>query len=160
MADLITKLGFLSGGARLRRIYEKLQMSGDRIYADSGLEFRSSWFPVYYTLTSAPAPLTVMEITDQIAFSHITVNNILKELLAKKLVKIEPNPDDRRSKLVSLTKKGEALRDKLTPIWERIADAIHDVFTTAHPEIIAILESIDEQLDEKSLYSRVMNKTR
>lgn len=158
MTDIIEKLGFLSGGSRFRRIYEKLQISGDRIYKDSGLDFKSSWFPVYYVLSRSEEPQTIMEITDQIAFSHITVKNIVKELEKEGLVQIKTNPDDKRSKLVALTKKGLKLLGKLNPIWEQISAALKDVLTTGHPEIISILEKIDAELEKKPLYERVITQ--
>lgn len=158
MADIIEKLGFLSGGSRFRRIYEKLQISGDTIYKDSGLGFKSSWFPVYYVLSRAGEPQTIMEITDQIAFSHITVKNIVKELEREGLAQIKTNPDDKRSKLVSLTKAGLKLLDKLNPVWEQISTALRDVLTTGHPEIISILERIDAELEKKPLHERVTLK--
>lgn len=158
MADIIEKLGFLSGGSRFRRIYEKLQISGDRVYKDSGLDFKSSWFPVYYVLSKADGPQTIMEITDQIAFSHITVKNIVKELEREGLVKINTNPDDKRSKLVALTTNGLKLLDKLNPLWERISAALKEVLTVGHPEIISILEKIDAELEKKPLYERVITQ--
>jgi DNA-binding MarR family transcriptional regulator len=156
MANIIEKLGYLSSGSRFRRIYEQLQLSGDRIYKDSGLDFKSSWFPVYYTLSRYDRPLAVMEIADQIAFSHITVNNIVKELHRAKLITIEPNAQDKRSKLISLTKKGKTMLDNLKPIWIQISASLKEIMTAGHPDMIGILENIDKELQRKSLHERVV----
>ena len=154
MSNLIRQLGYLSGGSRFRRIYEKLQIDGDRIYRASGIDFKSSWFPVYFTLSRADRPLTIMEITNQIAFSHITVNNILKELAQKKLVRIDAHPADRRSKVISLTKKGTKLLDTLEPVWQQISAVLKELLTKGHPDILAILERIDDALEEASFFDR------
>lgn len=156
MTALINSLGFLAGGSRLRRIYEKLQVSGDKVYREAGVDFKSSWFPVYYVLARHEAPLTIMEITGRIAFSHITVKNIIKELGTKGLISIVPNPDDRRSKLVSLSDNGKLLLLKLEPLWHSFSVAIQEVFETGHPDMINILSRIDQALEQKPLEARVL----
>ena len=160
MTDIIKEIGYLAGGSRLRRIYEKLQQGGDKVYRDAGLQFKSSWFPVYYVLARAKKPLTVMEITAQIAFSHITVKNILRELQKKELINIRVNPYDKRSKLITLSRRGKALEKKLEPLWTSFAAVLKDVFSSAHPEITSILTDIDEALDEVSLDERVRRLSR
>jgi DNA-binding MarR family transcriptional regulator/ribosomal protein S18 acetylase RimI-like enzyme len=159
MAALLDNLGFLAGGSRLRRIYEKLQLSGDKVYKDAGLDFKSSWFPVYSVLARHSAPMTIMEITDQIAFSHITVKNIIQELEKKGLIYIVPNPGDRRSKLVSLSDGGKSLLLKLEPLWHSFSIAIQEVFETGHPDMTGILSRIDLALEQKPLEARVIIPT-
>ncbi len=153
--DVIEQLGFLSGGSRFRRIYEKMQMGGDKVYQEADLNFKSSWFPVYYVLVKEEKPQTVMEITDQIAFTHITVKNIIKELDKQQLITIVPNPNDKRSKLISLSSKGRHLLKKLEPIWLSFIRALKNVLTTGHPDIINILQRIDHELSVKPLNERV-----
>jgi len=51
--------------------------------------------------------------------SRATMTGIVDTLEGKGLVSREPNPDDRRSLLVKLTEKGEALQ-KSTPTLDRI----------------------------------------
>ena len=158
MTDIIEKLGFLAGGSRFRRIYEKMQIGGDKVYKEAGLGFKSSWFPVYYVLSKSGIPQTVMEITDQIAFSHITVKNIVKELDKEKLIKIVPNPRDKRSKLISLSDKGRILLGQLEPIWLSFSIVLKNVLTSGHPDITNILKRIDAQLSLSPLNERVRYK--
>ncbi|MBX7152347.1 bifunctional helix-turn-helix transcriptional regulator/GNAT family N-acetyltransferase [bacterium] len=155
MKNVIEKLGFLAGGSRFRRIYEKMQADGDKAYKEAGLNFKSSWFPVYYVLSKSLQPQTVMEITDQIAFSHITVKNIVQELEQEGLIKITPNPGDKRSKLIVLSKKGLALLENLKPIWLSFAVALKKILTLGHPDIINILHRIDTELRSQPLNERL-----
>ncbi len=155
MEDVIGKLGFLAGGSRFRRIYEKMQIDGDKAYKESGLGFKSSWFPVYYVLSKSQQPQTVMEITDQIAFSHITVKNIVNELNDEGLIIIFPNPNDKRSKLISLSEKGHALLQQLKPIWSSFSDSLKNILTSGHPDIINILKRIDYELNKDPLNERL-----
>jgi DNA-binding MarR family transcriptional regulator len=105
-------------------------------------------------LAKAAAPLAILEITNQIYFSHITVKNILRELEEEGLVVIKPNPNDKRSKLASLSEKGKRLRRKLEPVWLSIAGALKEVFTLGHPDISNILNRIDREIYQTPIYER------
>jgi DNA-binding MarR family transcriptional regulator/N-acetylglutamate synthase-like GNAT family acetyltransferase len=154
MADLLVQLGHLAYGSRLKRITDKLYVDGDKVYKENDIDFKASWFSVYYVLANAGTPLTILEITDRIDFSHITVKNILRELEEEGLVKIAPNPHDKRSKLASLTEKGKKLKRKLEPVWHAIASALSDVFTAGHPDFSNILNRIDRELYNNPINNR------
>ena len=158
MTDVIEKLGYLASGSLLRRIYEKLQAGGDKVYKDAGLDFKSSWFPVFYVLSKSDAPQTIMDITNQITFSHITVKNITRELQKKQLIKIVSNPNDGRSKLVSLSEKGQDLLKDLQPLWDSFTITLKNVFETGHPDILKFLSNIDNTLDRVPLNQRILNE--
>lgn len=158
MADIIEKLGFLAGGSRFRRIYEKMQIDGDKAYKEVGVNFKSSWFPVYYVLSKSQQPQTIMEITNQIAFSHITVNNIIKELEKGELINIAPNPNDKRSKLISLSENGIVLLKQMQPIWSSFSAALKNILTSGHPDIVNILKRIDTELSRNPLNERLRNQ--
>jgi N-acetylglutamate synthase-like GNAT family acetyltransferase len=155
MTTIIEKLGFIASGSRFRRIYEKMQIGGDMVYKEAGFRFKSSWFPVYYVLSKSELPQTVMEITNQIAFSHITVKNIVNELDKEQLVNVVPNPSDKRSKLISLSDKGFILLKQLEPIWLSFSIALENVLTSGHPDIINILKRIDTKLNTIPLNKQV-----
>jgi len=155
MNDLLAPLGHLAGGSRFKRISDKLYIDGTRIYKDRDLPFKSTWFSVYYALASAEAPLTILDIADHIAFTHITVKNILREMEDEGLVTIRPNPNDKRSKLVCLSPKGKNLLKKLRPLWTSISRALGDVFMAGHPDIVNILNRIDRAIEEYPVYRRV-----
>ena len=157
--DALNELGFLAGGSRFRRIYELLQPSGDKIYQDKGIGFISTWFPVYHVLAYSDEPQTIMDITNQIAFTHITVKNIVQELAGEGLVEIKPNPNDKRSKLISLSEHGKELLKSLLPIWKKFSEVMEDLLTTGHPDIANILSRIDKELISKSLFERMQEDT-
>lgn len=156
--DVLNKLGFLAGGSRFRRIYERLQIGGDKVYKDAGVEFKSTWFPVYYVLATNERPQTIMEIAGQISFSHITVKNIVKELDAAELTVVSPNPNDGRSKLVGLSPKGQTLLKDLEPLWIKFSNTLETILKDGHPDITNILKRIDKQLSIKTLDKRVQEE--
>jgi DNA-binding MarR family transcriptional regulator/ribosomal protein S18 acetylase RimI-like enzyme len=151
MARALDIIGYLAGATRFRRISEKFYVDGDKIYKEAGIQFKASWFPVYYVLALSESPITILQITEQIDFSHITVKNVLRELEKKELVSIEINPADKRSKLVSLSLKGQKLIYRLKPLWISISAVLKKVFQAGHPDFMNILNRIDQQIEENPI---------
>lgn len=155
MNDSISKVGYLAGATRLRRIGEKLQSEGDKIYSELGIDFKASWFATYHTLQQAGKPLTMQDITGSIGFTHITVKNIVREMEQNGLVKIKPNPGDARSKHVTLTTKGQNLLPKLSPVWQNISISLQQLLTAGHPDFINIVSRIEKEMDRQPLNNRI-----
>lgn len=155
MSDTLQSLGHLAGATRFRRISEKLYQDGDKVYQDAGLSFKASWFPVFYTLARAEGPLTVLGITEQIDFTHITVKNVLRELEKAKLVTILPNPDDGRSKLSQLSPQGHKLLEQLQPLWQQFTRSVKEVYDEGHPDLLNILNRVDEAVQRVPMDARV-----
>lgn len=57
-----------------------------------------------------------------VAMDPATSQGVMQRLLAKKLIRREPDPEDKRRTLVSLTAEGEALVARLVPLGVRITD--------------------------------------
>ena len=155
MSSTIEKLCYLVVTTRFRRISEKLYVDGDKIYKEAGIHFKASWFPVYYVLALSESPLTVLQIAEQIDFSHITVKNVLRELEKEELVSIEANPADKRSKLTTLSLKGQKLIYRLKPLWISYSSALKRVFQSGHPDFMNILNRIDHQIEKNPVNNMV-----
>lgn len=155
MSDILKQLGHLAGATRFRRISEKLYLDGDQIYNNANIEFKASWFSVFYTLAKSKESLTITEIAASIDFSHISVKNVLRELEKFKLVSIVTNPKDRRSKLVSLSPEGETKLHELEQLWLPFSKALKSVFDNGHPDLLNILDRIDYEIHVLPIYERV-----
>jgi len=155
MSDNITKLGYLAGATRFRRISERLYIDGDKIYKESGIPFKASWFSVFYILATAEKPKTVLDLADEIGFSHITVKNVVRELEINGLVKIKPHPTDKRSKHIGLSGKGEKLLDQLQKIWLPFAGALKHLLDTGHPDFLNIINRIDAESSKNPINEKV-----
>ena len=155
MSSTIAQLGYLAGATRFRRISEKLYSDGDKVYREAGIPFKASWFPVYYVLALSESPLTILQIAEQIDFSHITVKNVLRELEKAELVNIEINPNDKRSRLVTLSLKGQKLIYRLKPIWISFASALQNIFQSGHPDFMNTLDRIDRQIQRYPIHRRI-----
>lgn len=155
MGSLIKQLGPLAGATRFRRISEKLYADGDLIYRNAGIDFKATWFPIYYLLSKPKDNLTITQIADEIGFTHVTVKNVLGELKGKGLVSIRANPADGRSKLIALSQKGTNLLEKLQPIWLQFSKVLNDILCEGHPDTITILDNIDNALERKPISERI-----
>src|SRR5689334_9494290 len=132
MTDKISKLGYLAGATRFRRISEKLYVDGDKIYQDRGIDFKASWFSVFYVLATSDTPKTILELANEIGFTRITVKNVVRELETNGLVKVAENPADGRSKHIGLTPKGRKLFEKLQDVWLPFAETLKQVLDKGH----------------------------
>lgn len=155
MQDLISKLGYLAAATRFRRISEKLQYDGDKVYQEAGIEFKASWFSVFYTLNLAKRPLTVNEISNEIGFTHITVKNVVREMEAYGLVKISGHPEDKRSKHIVVTAKGKKLVAQLEKIWLPFSQTLRNVMETGHPDFLNIVGRIDRAMEKLPIHERI-----
>jgi len=153
--DTVSELGYLAGATRFRRIGEKLQSDGDRMYSEFNIDFKASWFATYYTLLHAGKPFTMQDIAASIGFTHITVKNIVREMQEHGLVKITANPGDARSKHVLLTAKGKALYNRLRPVWQSVSKALEQLLTSGHPDFINMIGRIETEMEKKLLPERI-----
>ena len=156
--DILHDLGFLASASRFRRISERLYLDGDKIYQNASVHFKASWFSVYYVVAATQKPVTVLEIAQQIDFSHISVKNVIRELEKEGLVEVKPNPADKRSKLISLSKNGLKLLEALKPIWLSFTKALQTTFESGHPDILNILDRIDHSIATKPIHEQALDK--
>ncbi len=157
MKDFIEQLGYLAGATRFRRISEKLHTDGDKIYQDIGINFRASWFSVFYILATSKRPKTVIELATEIGFTHITVKNVLRELEKAELVEISDHPTDKRSKHNTLSAKGKALYRKLQPVWKNFANTLKQILDAGHPDFLNMLNRIDVEIYRRPINSIMSN---
>lgn len=155
MTDVITKLNYLAGATRFRRISEKLSADGDKIYQDHGLDFKASWFSVFYILSVSGKPRAVSELADEIGVSHITVKNVVRELAANRLVKVKEHPTDKRAKHITLTAKGQKLAQDLKDVWVLFGDALKDLLDGGHPDLLNIIGRIESGINNNPIHQRL-----
>lgn len=152
----IDHLGYLSVGSQMRRVYEKLQFDADKIYQRAGINFKSSWFPIYYTLANSTRALTVQEITNEISYSRITVKNVVRELEAEGYAEIMTNPSDQRSKLIQLTSRGKSLEAPLLELWECFEDYLKNLFGQDKNSFLEQLALVNKKLSTSSMEKEIL----
>jgi DNA-binding MarR family transcriptional regulator len=66
-----------------------------------------------------PEPPGMGPVASLLAMDRTTLTAALKPLQRRGLVKVSPDPADRRSRRLSLTAKGRTLLASAVPVWER-----------------------------------------
>lgn len=155
MTDKIAKIGYLAGASRFRRISEKLYVDGDKIYKDHDIDFKASWFSVFYILATSDIPKTVLNLSEEIGFTHITIKNVVRELEINGLVKIKSHPTDKRSKHITLSAKGQRMYDQLKKIWLPFADTLKHLLDIGHPDFLNIINRIDKEVSKNPIHEKV-----
>lgn len=66
-----------------------------------------------------PEPPSMGPVANLLAMDRTTLTAALKPLERRGLVRIAPDPNDRRGRLLHLTTKGQELLASAVPIWEK-----------------------------------------
>lgn len=155
--DLISRLGPLAFGSRLRRISERLMRDVSAVYREQQVSFEARWFPVLYVL-SEHAPMGVTEIARELGFTHPAVNQIAGSMARAGLVASSRDAGDERRRLLSLTEKGRRTAQQLKPLWETIGECTRELVDQSGTELFAALETIEKSLDDRDMYVRIMER--
>ncbi|MBC9933257.1 MarR family transcriptional regulator [Chitinophaga qingshengii] len=150
--NAIDQSGILAISTRLQRLGELLRKDGLQIYKAHGIDFEPKWFPVVYSLHANEA-LSVVEIAQEIGYTHPSTISLLKELEAKKLVRSRKDKTDTRKRMISLTEKGQQLVTEMQPVWELITAALTDL-TNSTNNIMKAVNEVEARFREKSFFER------
>jgi len=141
-------------GAQLRRLSERIDRDVGRVYARLGVSFEQRWFGVLNQIV-LNGPMTVGDLATALRITHVSVSQSLRSLEAAGYVRALPDPGDARRRRQSLTVEGEALVNRLTPLWlamNREAEALN----READDVAARLARLDEALDRSALYDRLI----
>ena len=152
--DIISELGEMAFATRLKRLGERLAKDVSLLYHKLNIDFEARWFAIFYSL-KRESPLTVTGLAESLGVSHTAVRQLLNEMAKKDLVTWSKGKADKRSQLVHLTKKGNGIYQKLSPVWKEIHNATGELIDGSDCDFITGLETIESNLDERNMYERV-----
>jgi DNA-binding MarR family transcriptional regulator len=150
--NVINESGILAISTRLQRLSDQLRKDGTLIYKANGIDFEPKWFPVIYTL-HLRSVLSVVEIANEIGYTHPSTISLLKELEKEKLIRSKRDKADERKRLIQLTAKGRELIDRMKPVWEVMIAALTELAKTQNNLMLAIGE-VEEQMKSLSFFER------
>lgn len=75
-----------------------------------------------------PEPPPMKAVSSLLAMDRTTLTAALKPLERRGLVTIEPDPEDKRNRLLRLTPAGHRLLAKAFPLWQQTHEAIEKPF--------------------------------
>ncbi|NLP63398.1 MarR family winged helix-turn-helix transcriptional regulator [Paraburkholderia sacchari] len=94
------------------------------------LDLTNGQFSLLMSL-NRPHPPAIKDVSTLLAMDRTTLTAALKPLERRGLVSIEQDPDDKRSRLLSLTPEGERLLAEALPVWQRTHAEIEQPFSSA-----------------------------
>ena len=85
-----------------------------------------------------PVPPPMGPVASLLAMDRTTLTAALKPLERRGLVKISPDPADRRSRILQLTGKGQQLLASAVPVWESTHREVERLIPNDDPESLRI----------------------
>lgn len=141
-------------GSRLRRLLERLDREVLAIYRAAGERFESRWFAVFAALRDH-GPMTVGALSHRLGVTHAAVSQVRTALELEGLIRGEPDPQDRRRQILSLTQRGRETGLRLAPLWAAVAAAVSEMLAEHAPTLLANLDALENALSQRGLPARV-----
>lgn len=154
MSDFVARKGHAAFGTRLRRLSERLDRDVRELYRARGIDFEPSWFPVFASLSEMGA-MSVGELAAHMRITHAAVSQIRGRLLKNGMVRVRADASDHRRQMLQLTERGDALAERLRPLWRAIADVTEALNRQFAPQLLVELSALEAALDQRSLFVRV-----
>jgi len=152
--NIIKNIGALALSTRLQILSEQLRKEGALLYKEYDINFEPKWFPVIYTLRQKQE-LSVVEIANEIGYSHPSTISLLKELEKEKIVESKKDKTDERKRIIFLSTKGKELIVKMLPVWSIINNALEEIIDNENNLLNAINEA-EEKIKRSSFFQRAL----
>jgi DNA-binding MarR family transcriptional regulator len=158
--DIVRSFGFLTLGSRMKRIGERLQADTERIMDEMDVPLQPSQYPFLAAIDRLGA-LTLGELAEAVGITQPGATRSLGQLVALGLLDARQAPDDQRRKIITLTKKGQALVDTAKQeVWPRIEKAVADLCGELSGPLLHQLAALEDGLAAKPLGLRPAGKRR
>lgn len=141
--------------SRMRKVSETFYAGVDDVYRSLGIELPARCFPILLLLRDL-GRLGISELAVQLGQSHPAVSQMSRKLLSHGLVNEWPDPSDDRRRLLSLSRRGQALMSRLEPVWKAISAAVEEL-EKSHPLSVP-LTAIDRALEGRGFASRIRSQ--
>jgi len=159
MSDVLSELGPVFLGSRLKRLGERMQAGAARIIEGSGLPMQPGQMPLLVALDRQP--MSIGQLVQAVGISQPGVTRSIGQLIELGLVQSEPGAGDQRQKTVSLTSAGKAAmaRAKMF-VWPRIEQAVDDLCATGKGAFLEQIARLEAALAAAPLDVRAPHDTR
>lgn len=152
--EFFDKVGKVAIGSRLRMLTEKITEDAAGIYKLYDIDLQPKWFPVFYILSQGEEK-TITSIAKEIGHSHPSVSKIISEMSERGLVKEKKDKTDGRRNMVSLSRKGKEITERIQDQYTDIATAIDKISEQTTHNLWEAIKEWEYILEQKSLLLRV-----
>lgn len=151
--NIIDQLGTLAIGARMRRLTDMFGKDVARIYKENGLDFDPKHFVLYY-LIAERGSIGIMEVAEELSFSHPAIIHMAKELEKKGFVESLKSPTDNRKRLLKLSEKGLKSLPAFKKLWSKIEGLNDSLMATQQHHLLKAISEMETILEDQSFYKR------
>lgn len=137
--DFIKELGYKSLDNRLKRISDRMSHDTRKFFKQINIDVEPSWHLVFKLLREENM-LTMVEIAEQLGYTHPSMVVMLKKMTSKGYIRSERDALDKRKQNIKLTQKSIDLLPELEHIWNSCEDAIYKMLK----EDLSILKYLDD----------------
>ncbi len=154
--DFIKKLGYKALDNRLKRISDRMSHDTRKFFKLIDVDVEPSWHLVFKLLKTHNS-LTMVEIAEQLGYTHPSMVTMLKKMTAKGYIISEKHAVDKRKQNIRLSKKSKDLLPELEVIWNSCENAIYKMLNE-DLTILKHLDTIESALKETSFNERFYNE--
>jgi N-acetylglutamate synthase-like GNAT family acetyltransferase/DNA-binding MarR family transcriptional regulator len=153
--DILSDLGPIFLGSRLKRLAERFQAGAARVVTDAGLPMQPAHMPLLAALDRGP--LTVGQLVEAVGTSQPGVTRTAGQLIDMGLVQ-SASGADQRQRTLSLTMAGQAAmaRTKML-LWPRVEIAVRQICDGLSGPLLDQIAAIETALATKPFDERVAN---
>jgi DNA-binding MarR family transcriptional regulator len=155
--NIITKLGALAIGARMRRLTDIFSRDVAIIYKEHNLDFETKYFVLFYLISQRNDGIGIMEIADELSLTHPAIIHLAKELETKDYIQSVKSATDSRKRLLTLSKKGKAALPEFKKVWDKIQRLNAQLMQKQQNHLLKAIAEMEEMLEDKSYYKRFKN---
>ena len=155
--DFLASLGPLALASRVKRLADTLGQDSARIYQVLGNGFEPRWFPVFAYLYRK-GPTSITGLARGLKVSHPGVNKTANELIEARLVAPYRDRNDKRKRVLALTRTGREKHEQLEEAWQSIADALQSTLEEQADGLafLELLGGLEDSLARASFLDRFM----
>jgi len=153
--DFIREQGYRALDNRLKRISDRMAHDTRKFFKDINLDIEPSWHLVFKLLLEHDR-LTMVEIADQLGYTHPSMVTMLKKMTAKGYIISEKDEDDKRKQNIKLSQKSIDILPELRQIWNSCEAAIFNLLQE-DLTIVKCLDKIETSLKEVPFNERFFN---
>ncbi len=152
--EFYNRAGKMALGSRLRRLSERLTEDAALVYKLYENDLQPKWFPVFYVLSQVKDQ-SVTAIATDIGHSHPSVSKIICEMASTGLVNVKNDKADGRRSVVSLSKKGKDIAERIKQQYTDVGNAVEEALLETRNNLWNAIEEWEFLLDQKTLLYRV-----
>lgn len=154
--DFVRGKGYLTLGTRFKRIGDRLQADVQQLIDAAGLAVQTGQYPLLAALDEM-GPMTIGDLAAALGVRQPGVTRSVGQLAKQGVVTVRRGSRDQRKRRVEITAKGRTLvADGRQTIWPLIQAHLADICADTDGPLLDQLDALETRLQEKSLYSRVM----